>query len=395
MKICILTPRLPFPELAGDVLRINNIAKYLKKRKHTIILVSYYKNAVDVQEYNAIISKVYDKIYYVKQNRFISLINSFASFLINKPIQIGYYFSFQYLSRLSKVMRIEKPDLYVAHLLRMVPYTNILHLEDKTIVEMTDAFSKTYSRSNIYEGLSFKKIIYSLERNRIAKYERSTIEKYKKCVLNTEADKKFLGNSKSLFVYSMGVRCIKDIVVKYITNKIVFVGNMRTLQNQDAVKYFLQDVFPVIKQSVYEAVFYIIGGEPPSFIHELADNKNVFVTGYVNSIEDEIKDAAITVAPVRIAAGIQNKVLISMACGVPVILTSIISASIPELVSGKNCIIADTTKEFANSVISLLQNRNIRNNIGKAGYDLVKTNYDWNKQLNGYEEGLFVKGVDN
>lgn len=192
--------------------------------------------------------------------------------------------------------------------------------------------------------------------------------------------------NKSLYVYTNGIRCLNTIQTVYNVNKIVFVGNMRTLQNQDAVQFFVHDIFPLIKKSVPEAVFYIIGAEPPRAVQQLADDKNIFVSGFVDSVEEEIKNAAVAVAPVRIAAGIQNKVLIAMACGVPVVLTSLIAAGIPELVSGRNCIIADEKEDFANSVISLMQNENMRNRIGKAGYDMVKSEYAWEKRLNGYEE---------
>jgi glycosyltransferase involved in cell wall biosynthesis len=230
-----------------------------------------------------------------------------------------------------------------------------------------------------------KKIIYKLEKSRIAKYEKYAIDTYKKCVLNTQADKEFLGNHRSLYVHPMGVNCLEEIPVEYQNNKIAFIGNMRTLQNQDAVQFFVYDIFPLIKKNVPEAVFYIIGAEPPSDIKKLADESNVFVTGFVDSVEEKIKNAAVAVAPVRIAAGIQNKVLVAMACGVPVVLTSLISAGIPELVSGSNCIIADKKEAFAHNVVSLMQDKNMRNCIGKSGYDMVKSEYAWETKLAGYE----------
>jgi glycosyltransferase involved in cell wall biosynthesis len=387
MKICILTPRFPFPEQAGDVLRINNISKYLKSIGHTIILVTYYTGH-DKEKYHGMVEQLYDKIYYVKRRSIKSLVYSFFALIFNKPIQIGYYFSIKYLFVLKKIEHIEKPDLYIVQLLRMVPYTNILNLNEKTIVDIADALSKTYEKVDIYRGLSLKKIIYNIEKERIEKYENFIIKKYKKCVLNTLSDKEFLDNQKSLAVHPMGVQCVEDFVVNYSINKIVFVGNMRTLQNQDAVYYFIKDIFPIIKRTIPRAVFYIIGAEPPFSIKKMADGENIVVSGFVESVEEEIKDAAVAVAPVRIAAGIQNKVLVSMACGIPVVLTSLISVGIEGLVPGKNCIISDTKEEIANSVISLMTNMESRKEIGKAGYELVKTEYSWTKQLEGYEEGV-------
>jgi glycosyltransferase involved in cell wall biosynthesis len=193
------------------------------------------------------------------------------------------------------------------------------------------------------------------------------------------------GSSMSLVVYANGIQCIDSILLEYVSEKIVFVGNMRTLQNQDAVTYFVSDVFPYVKKAIPKAVFHIIGAEPPSFIRHMDDGENVVVSGFVNSIDDAIKDAAVAVAPVRIAAGIQNKVLISMACGLPVVLTSLIASAIPELESGRNCLIADDSKDIAKAVILLIKDIEYRNIIGKNAYMLMQRAYSWDKRLDGYE----------
>jgi hypothetical protein len=192
MKICVLTPRFPFPEIGGDVLRINNICRYLKSRGHTLILVSYCSQD-DIDNRHIISERLYDKIYYVKRSGFVSLGYSMLAFVYGKPIQIGYYFSLAYLSEFKKIIKKENPDLYIAHLLRMVPYLNLCHLQDKSIVEMSDALSKTYSLSSALKGFSLKKFIYKIEKNRITKYEKETIACYKKCILVSEADKNYLG----------------------------------------------------------------------------------------------------------------------------------------------------------------------------------------------------------
>jgi glycosyltransferase involved in cell wall biosynthesis len=189
----------------------------------------------------------------------------------------------------------------------------------------------------------------------------------------------------ALWVYTNGIRCINLSPHEYASNKIVFVGNMRTLQNQDAVMYFVYEIFPLIKKVQPGAVFHIVGAEPPQIIRNMDDAKNIIVSGFVNSVEEEIKNAAVAVAPVRIAAGIQNKVLISMACGLPVVLTSLIASAIPELKSGTNCLIADTSRTISDAVVLLLKNAECRNAIAKNGYNLMKRAYSWDRRLAGYE----------
>jgi glycosyltransferase involved in cell wall biosynthesis len=163
---------------------------------------------------------------------------------------------------------------------------------------------------------------------------------------------------------------------------------MRTLQNQDAVNFFVNDIFPGVKEKIPSAMFYIIGAEPPPYIQHLSDKINITVSGFVPSVEDVIKDAAVSVAPVRIASGIQNKVLLSMACGVPVVLSSLIAKGIPELVHEKNCIISDMAEDFALAIVKILQDKQLRNFIARNGYELVKTLYSWDEKLKGYEEGV-------
>jgi hypothetical protein len=179
MKICILTSRYPFPENGGDVRRINNIARYLKSKGHTLVLVSYYSEA-DMDGKNKQPEVLYDTVYLVRRSGLVSLGMSVWALVFNKPIQIGYYFSFAYLAQFKKVIRKETPDLYISHLLHMVPFLNLCHLQDKSIVEMIDALSKTYEMAGGASGFSLEKIICRIETKRIAAYERKTAARYKK-----------------------------------------------------------------------------------------------------------------------------------------------------------------------------------------------------------------------
>ncbi len=384
MKICILTPRFPFPENGGDVLRINAIARYLKEKGSQLCLCSYTEGKVTDE--NLIKAKcLYDNIYYIKRNKLASLFYSFISLLSGKPVQCGYYYSIRYKKLFSKVCLVEKPDLYISHLLRMTPYLVNEQCRKKTIIEMTDALSKTYTLSSNIRGFSPKKWIYKIEKRRMEKYEQKVIAEYPKVVLVSKSDKVLLGNQKNIFVHTNGVNCISQLNDNYNPDKITFVGNMRTLQNQDAVLFFAKEIFPLVKEKKPDAFFEIIGAQPSEQIKELHDGKNIIVTGYVDSVEDELKDSCVAVAPVRIAAGIQNKVLVAMACGVPVVLTSLISQAIPELSDGINCFVQDSKEKIAEKIIDLMTDNNLRKLVARKGFEIVQENYSWNSKLDGYE----------
>jgi glycosyltransferase involved in cell wall biosynthesis len=388
MKLCLLAPRFPFPENGGDVLRINNIARYLKSKGNELILISFCFGEIKLKkEY----FELYDTIYIVKKHKISSYIFAFLFALVQKPIQCGYYFSESFLRQFRHTLKNENPDECVAHLLRMVPYLEKTRSQKKSIVEMTDALSKTYSLSRSSKQKSFKKIVYNFELGLIRKYERHVIKTFPKVVLVSQNDIGYLKKStglpcENLFCHTNGVNCAENLNENYDRNKICFVGNMRTLQNQDAVLFFVNEVFPIVKKRNPSAKFYVVGAEPNEQIKSLSDGKSIFVTGFVENLEDAISDSCVAVAPVRIAAGIQNKVLVAMGCGVPVVMSALISAAIPELSDGKNCIIKDSAAEIAESVVCLMSDETYRNSIAENGYRTVKENYSWNKKLDGYEE---------
>lgn len=384
-KICILTPRFPVPENGGDVLRINNIARQLKREGYELVLVSFEDDgAPRILE----AERIYDKVYTVHRNRLNSLWQSLLHLFSGRALQCGYYYSAAYKRKLRAVIEKEQPDLYIAHLLRMMPYLDEAELHDRSIIEMTDALSKTYSMSSCSRGNGLLRHVYAVERFLIRRAEQYSMMHFPVNVLVSDADAQYLStispHNASLVVHTNGVDILlPSLPDSYNPGKIVFVGNMRTLQNQDAVLSFVQDIFPRILHKVPDAKFYIVGAQPPQNIRDLACD-NIFVTGFVDDLASTIQDAAVAVAPVRVAAGIQNKVLVAMGCGLPVVLTTLISRAIPELEDERNCIIRDEAATIAEACVRLMTHTDVRNSIAVAGYRMVCDHYGWEEKLRGY-----------
>jgi len=118
---------------------------------------------------------------------------------------------------------------------------------------------------------------------------------------------------------------------------------------------------------------------------KLDNGKNIFVTGFVDNLNKFVADSCIAVAPVQAAAGIQNKILVAMANGIPVVLTPLIAKAIPELHDGENCFIRDDNQSFADACIQLLEDEQLRESIRKHGRLTVIEQYQWHSKLKGYE----------
>lgn len=111
----------------------------------------------------------------------------------------------------------------------------------------------------------------------------------------------------------------------------------------------------------------------------------IYVVSIVDDLNKFVADSCIAVAPVQIAAGIQNKVLVAMANAIPVVLTSLIAKAIPELHDGENCFIRDDNQSFADICLELLNNQRLRTTMREQGRKMVIDHYSWDEKLKGYE----------
>src|SRR5579872_4150703 len=130
---------------------------------------------------------------------------------------------------------------------------------------------------------------------------------------------------------------------------IAFLGRMDYFPNVDAVLYFAREILPEIRRVVPEVEFRIIGSNPTRRVRRLV-RPGVTVTGYVKDVRPSLQDVAVSVVPVRIGRGTQNKMLESMAMGIPTVASSTAAKGVQAL-PGKHFLMAQTAKEFAQHVV--------------------------------------------
>ncbi len=161
---------------------------------------------------------------------------------------------------------------------------------------------------------------------------------------------------------------------------LVFTGAMDYWPNVDAALWFAADILPLIRQSVPDAHFYIVGGNPDPRLSALAADPAVTVTGRVPETRRYIAAATVSVAPLRIARGIQNKVLEAMACRRAVVATPQAFEGI-EAEPGVHLVVADGARETAEAVIALFGDAERREKLGDAARRLVQARYRWAARL--------------
>ncbi len=161
---------------------------------------------------------------------------------------------------------------------------------------------------------------------------------------------------------------------------VVFTGAMDYWPNVDAVSWFAERIFPALRAAVPAAQFTIVGSRPTDAVLALARQPGVVVAGSVPDVRPWLAHAACAVAPLRIARGVQNKVLEAMAMARPVVATPQAAEGI-RAVAGRDFQLAQDEAGFARSVIAQLQTRGSN----AAARDCILTHYDWTRNVSAVD----------
>lgn len=169
-----------------------------------------------------------------------------------------------------------------------------------------------------------------------------------------------------------------------------FVGQMDYPPNVEAVTWFADAVWPAVVEAMPEAVFRIVGRSPTREVLRLAERRGIEITGGVDCVRSELEQFAVSVAPLRIGRGIQNKVLEAMAACRPVVLTEAAASGIGG-VDGEHYYMADNAATLAAKVIGLLNDASQRDRLGRAGRAFVADRFDWSREMAKLEALLVGK----
>jgi hypothetical protein len=168
-------------------------------------------------------------------------------------------------------------------------------------------------------------------------------------------------------------------------SRLIFTGNMSYKPNIDAVRHFVRDILPLVRRRLPEVLLDIVGMDPTPAVRRLADGARVLVTGRVDDVRPYFDSAAVAVAPLRIARGLQNKVLEAMAMRVPVVASPAAFQGI-NAVADEDLLVADEPEGFARAVLSLLQAPATRERYAAAGRACVQRNHSWDQSLQRLEQ---------
>jgi polysaccharide biosynthesis protein PslH len=240
---------------------------------------------------------------------------------------------------------------------------------------------------------TFYKILYNLEYRRVRRYEPAIMSSFDSCLLISKHDKQSIYGHEQIdnvFYSPHGVDVDFYAPAEPVEqeNAILFCGVLETPTNMDAVLYFYRDIYPLVKDRMPNVRLYLAGKNPPPVIRKIAKNDpSVIVTGFVKDIRPYYAKAKVGVAPLRIGAGLQNKLLIGMSMGQPMVCTSIANEGIAAE-PGSQVVVADNPRDFAAAVVELMLNDEKAAQLARNARRYVEEKWTWEYYFEQLEQHL-------
>lgn len=381
LSILALVHRVPFPPNKGEKIRAYQELKFLAEQGHHIDLLTF----ADVKEdrsYGPELSKICRRVRIIPKNKKLGRLRSGWTLPVGRPLSVGYFHSFRMSRVLSRWLDETHYDVAFCYSSPMAEY--VRHLALPKVMDFVDVDSDKWRQYAEHTKQPMKSV-YKLEAHLLSDYERAIAESFEASVLVSEAEvgafRKVAPGAKQIVSVPNGVDTAffgQTVRTPEPAERplLVFVGQMDYFANVDAVIWFANSVFPRIRAKRPSARFRIVGRAPTAEVKALADLPGVEVTGGVADVRDHLAVATIAVAPLRIARGIQNKVLEAMAACVPVVASPNAFEGI-DGVAGEDALVAESEAPMAQAVERVLSEPGLGVALAKKARTLVEQRYAW------------------
>jgi polysaccharide biosynthesis protein PslH len=375
MRILFLSRWYPFPPDNGSKLRIYNLLCGLAKY-HQVTLLSFIDKASglkelnDAQEYCEDIKTVPWKPFDPQSRR--SLIGYFSS----RPRSFIDTYSTEMANLIEQSLGKKPFDMVIASQVDMAAYYELFRGYPALFEEVeVGAFHQKYSFANFPVERSRRGLMWW----KYKKFLTRSMESFRYCTVVSEPEK--------LLLEQIGVRAEKITVIPNSIamdpvsvpsatpeqNSLIFPGSILFYANYDAVTWFLEEIFPMIRNRIPNAQLKITGEYQDL---TLPNETGVVLTGYVDDIKPLIARTWVSLAPIRQGGGTRLKILESMSLGTPVVSTSKGAEGL-DVKHEQHLLIADDPQEFAGAVIRLLSDLELRTRLAENGLKLVAEKYNW------------------
>lgn len=389
MNILYLAHRIPYPPNKGDKLRCFRFLKQLSKR-HRVWCACYVDTPED-QQYVTPLQAYCEDVAAITLNRKQAMFRGLVGLIRGKTFTEWYYRHPEMKEALGQWCRNVSFDVVVAFSSSMVRYAYRVPT-NRRVLDLCDLDSQKWL-DYADDSIGPMRWLYRLEGRRLERKEQWWSYTSDATVVITQAEanglKQYVSTDK-LHVVTNGVDIPKPLqtpinpLQQSTPITIGFVGVMDYRPNVDAVQWFVNHCWSELREAYPRCEFRIVGRNPSRRVQKLNDISGVTVVGEVDDIADELCKFNVSIAPMRIARGLQNKVLEAMAAGVPVVLSSKAARGI----NGdhdQTYMVADTPDQIIRNISKLLSNPALHQRMSMTAKQFVSLHHNWNEILRKFE----------
>ncbi len=397
MDVLLISRCPPYPLYLGDRLIPYHLARQLSQRGYRIDLLAFYQQPEDLA----------DIPYYERYFRHIQLIPEPArspASLLSRALLRGRRFPTRRAQSWSPEMwaaieeRLHQRRMDVVHFFGGIHVYEFRDLAAAypSIIAPYESYTLFLERALARSKTRRERLLTRLRLVMARHYESWMFDGFRRTVVVSGRDAarlRQISPELPVIVIPNGVDLDKFAPTGYEpeTPTLIFTGNFDYIPNQDAALRLAREIFPMVRRAVPEAELLLVGNNPPEALRGLRQS-GVQVAGSVPDLRPYLEQASLYVCPLRLGAGIKNKVLEAMAMQKAVVATPLSCDGI-SVTHGRDVILAERNEELARATIRLLRNPELRQQIAANGRRLVEADYTWRGVADAYEK-LYAQVID-
>jgi polysaccharide biosynthesis protein PslH len=381
MRIFFVCRRVPFPPDRGDKIATFNQIRHLSTR-HEVHVFCLGDGDRDLDNI-AGLSDYAKSITAIPVGGLMMKLRMLKALIEGQPLSVAALDEAELHAAIRQKFSELRPDLIIVYSSNVAQFARQFP-DTPRIMQFGDLDSLKWHEYAEHSRPPLK-WIYGIEERRLLTYERLIARSFSQASVHTETER---GDFQQLIPGTPVAVVGNGVDLDYFRSaglakrpaSIVFTGVMDYRPNVDAIVWFCREVLPLVRAEIAEANLTICGRRPVRPVRHLEKLGGVTVTGWVPDTRPYLDQAEVFVAPLRIARGVQNKLLEALAMGLPCVAS--VAARSGTQISAPECILAtDDPRQFAEYVIQLLRNAEWRAELGRKARAIAETEYGWEAQM--------------
>jgi len=389
MKILLITHLLPYPPKGGVTLRNYNLLKETAANNE-IHMVTFYQR-VHHEDDRALRDGIEEirklckhlEVYPIPTdyNRLGWFTLLFFNLFSLTPYSVWRYSSKKMTAVIKKIIREESFDLMELGTIALGNFSRLAPDLPKVLVHHNIESHLLQRRSKYYKN-PLARLYVAYQGWKLKRYERKISAQIDYHTAVSQEDKNILLENcrdAKIEVVPNGVDTdyFQATNAPVIPNSLIYVGGMTWFPNHDAIRYFLEEIWPLVKAEIPDASLTHIGRQTTDEFEKLArKDRSLRFLGFVGDIRPEITQAAVYMVPLRIGGGTRLKILDALSMGSAIVSTSIGCEGI-DVTDGEDILVADDPQTFAQKIIHLFRHPEVREEMSRRARRTALEKYSW------------------